>query len=110
MPRRAVECNRASVEAALMPGQRATLASLCSTLSVSPTGWHKLPAFRCFILAGMHNLASELRASGQTHEATMMTAAVRLGISENSYKSWLQRGRRESRVQPAPSPRVASAA
>jgi hypothetical protein len=103
MPRLPPPPNREAVELALTAGQRATLAELCRVLGVSPRGWHRLPGFRAFVLAAAASLAAELRAAGATQENAALSAAVRLGLNVDSVKSWLRRGRRESRVQVAPS-------
>jgi hypothetical protein len=110
MPRRAAECNRASVELALSPAQRAALADICRRLDVAPTGWHRLPMFRAFVLCATANLAAELRAAGTPREDAILTAAIRMGVSPDSLKTWRRRARRDSEVQVEPATRAVIAA
>lgn len=116
MPRKAATSNRESIERALRPEQLRELRVMCRDLRVSPTGWHTQRDFRCYILAAIGNLAEALQGSGLSAEQARETAALRVGVSPDSHRTWLRRAQYESRgvpaakVQPEPTDLVLTAA
>lgn len=98
MPRLARPGNRETIEAALLETQRAVLADLCRQLGIDPAGWHRLPAFRVFLMGAVTNLAGELELGGANRENALLTACIRLGVSAESARTWRRRARLASRV------------
>lgn len=92
------EPDRVAIEAELTAGELATLRELCARVHV-PAGWwpRARELARPFLLLAAGRYADRLRAEhGLARDAALREACARLGLSDETLRSWRRRWRRRA--------------